>query len=102
MLVGLAVAVRLHRQYGEGPYDTELVRYTDVTDSQVVVQFRVNLPAGKAAMCTVRARNRAGAEVGRAEIRVPPHGDPRPLIRYRLATRERPITGEILGCGPSN
>lgn len=102
VLAGLAIAVRLHSQYGAGPYDTELVRYTDVTDSQVVVQFRVDLPAGRAALCTVRARNRAGAEVGRAEVRVSPQADRRPLIKYRLATSERPVTGEIKGCSPSS
>jgi hypothetical protein len=102
LVVGLAVAVRLHEQYGDGPYDTDLVRYTDVTDTQVVVQFRVSLPAGKAATCAVRARNRAGLEVGRAEVRVPPNRDPHPVVTYRLATRERPVSGEIQGCGPAN
>jgi hypothetical protein len=102
VVVGLAVAFRLHRQYGEGSYDTQLVRYTDVTERQVVIQFRVNLPAGKAATCAVRARNRAGQEVGRAEVPVPPGADRHPVITYRLATTERPVSGEIQGCGPSN
>jgi uncharacterized protein DUF4307 len=102
IMAGLAVALRLYQQYGEGPYDTELVRYTDVSDSQVVIQFRVNLPTGKSATCAVRARNRAGVEVGRAEVRVPPDRAARPLLTYRLATRERPVNGEIQGCGPAN
>lgn len=101
VLAGLALAVRLNQLYGESPYDTELVRFTDVTDTQVVIQFRVNLPAGEAADCTVRARNRAGAEVGRAQLRVPPNPDPRPVVTYRLVTSERPVTGEIRGCGPA-
>jgi hypothetical protein len=102
VVVGLAVAFQLHRQYGEGAYDAQLVRYTDVTERQVVIQFRVNLPAGRAATCAVRARNRAGQEVGRAEVRVPPGADPRPVTTYRLATSERPVSGEIQGCGPPN
>jgi Domain of unknown function (DUF4307) len=102
VVVGLVVALRLHQQYGTGPYDAELVRYSDVTDTQVVVQFRVHLPAGEAATCTVRARNRAGLEVGRATVRVPAGRDRRPLVTHRLATRERPVTGEIQGCAPSN
>jgi hypothetical protein len=101
LIAGLALAVRLHQLYGESPYDTQLVRFTDVTDTQVVIQFRVNLPAGEAADCTVRARNRAGAQVGQARLRVPPDPEPRPLITYRLATSERPVTGEIRGCGPA-
>jgi Domain of unknown function (DUF4307) len=101
VVAGLALTLRLHQQYGAGAYDTELVRYTDVTDNQVVVHFRVKLPAGKSAICTVRARNRAGVEVGKAEVRVPPNRDERPLVTYRLATTERPVSGEIRGCGPS-
>ncbi len=102
VVAGVAVAVLLHQRYGEGPYDAEVVRYTEVTDSQVVVEFRVNLPAGKAALCTLRARNRAGLEVGRAQVRVPPSNDPHPLVTHRLATSGRPVTGEVQGCGPSN
>jgi hypothetical protein len=101
VVAGLALALRLHQQYGERAYDAELVRYTDVTDTQVVVHFRVSLPAGKSATCTVRARNRAGVEVGRAQVPVPPGPDRRPLITYRLATSERPVSGEIQGCGPA-
>jgi Domain of unknown function (DUF4307) len=101
VVAGLALTLRLHQQYGEGAYDAELVRYTDVTDGQVVVHFRVNLPAGKSATCTVRARNRAGVEVGRAPVRVPASPQRRPLVTYRLATSERPVSGEIQGCGPA-
>jgi Domain of unknown function (DUF4307) len=101
VVAGLALTLRLHQQYGAGAYDTELVRYTDVTDSQVVVHFRVNLPAGKSATCTVRARNRDGAEVGRAQVGVPASPDRRPLVSYRLATSQRPVSGEIQGCGPA-
>jgi Domain of unknown function (DUF4307) len=101
VVAGLALTLRLHQQYGAGAYDTELVRYTDVTDGQVVVHFRVNLPAGKSAMCSVRARNREGVEVGRAQVRVPASSDRRPLVSYRLATSERPVSGEIQGCGPA-
>jgi hypothetical protein len=101
VLAGLAVTFRLANQYGHGPYDAELIRFTDVTDSQVVVQFRVYLPAGKSAVCAVRARNRNGLEVGRAEVDVPPNASSQPVVTYRLVTRERPVTGEVVGCGPA-
>lgn len=72
-----------------------------MTDRQVVIQFRVNLPAGEPASCTVRARNRAGVEVGRAVVTVPPGQERHQVVTYRLATSERPVSGEVLGCGPA-
>lgn len=100
-LAGLAVAVRLYQQYGAGPYDAQVVRFTDVTDRQVVVQFQVNLPAGAGATCVVRARDRSGVEVGRQQVRVAAGPDRRPLVSHRLATTARPVTGEVAGCGPA-
>jgi hypothetical protein len=99
---GLAITFRLTDQYGHGPYDAELVGFTDVTNAQVVVHFRVYLPAGKSAVCVVRARSRDGLEVGRAEVDVPPNTSRQPVVTYRLATHERPVTGEVTGCSPGH
>lgn len=97
--VGLAVAVQLYQQYGAGDYDATVVRFYDVTDEQVVVEFTVAVPPGEAAVCAVRARAAHGGEVGREEVRVAPSpGVPRPLVVHRLATTERPVTGEVQRC----
>lgn len=102
--MGVAAAVLLTQQYGAGrPYDADLQRFYDVTDEQVVVEFTVVVPDGEAATCVVRARARDGSEVGREEVRVaPPAGVTRPVVVHRLATRARPVTGEVQRCWRSD
>lgn len=97
--IGAVLALRLYRQYGDPTYDAQVVRYTDITDTQVLIEFRVTVPAGGDAICVVRARSRDGAEVGKAEVRVDAApGETRPTIAYRLVTTARPINGEVIRC----
>ena len=102
VLAGAAVAVVLGQQYGTGrPYGADVVRFYDITDSQVVVEFTVVVPEGETAVCVVRARNSAGVEVGREEVRVdPPPGQRQPRVTHTLTTTERPVTGEVQRCWP--
>jgi hypothetical protein len=94
------MAYGLGQQYGPGrPYDASVLRFYDITDEQVVVEFRVILPEGESAICAVRARAFDGSEVGREEVRVDPaDGQTRPTVVHRLATNERPVTGEVQRC----
>lgn len=97
--VGAVLAVRLYRQYGDPTYDAQVLRYTDITDTQVLIEFRVIVPAGGEAICVVRARSRDGAEVGKAEVLVDAApGETRPVVAYRLVTTARPINGEVVRC----
>jgi hypothetical protein len=100
VLAGVAMAYQLTRQYGPGrPYDVTVERFYDVTDHQVVVEFTVVVPPGESAVCAVRARAAHGGEVGREEVLVdPPPGVDRPRVTHRLATSERPVTGEVQRC----
>jgi hypothetical protein len=99
IIAALAVAVRLYRVYGDPMYRAQVVRFTDITDSQVVIDFRVTVPSGGSAVCLVRARSRDGAEVGHAEVKVTaPPGQERAQTSYRLATSARPIIGEVIRC----
>jgi hypothetical protein len=91
----VALAVRLYQQYGDPAYGSEVISYTDITESQISVRFRVHLPAGEGAVCAVRARARDGAVVGRAEVPVPAGSRE---ITYRLATSARPFIGEVVRC----
>jgi hypothetical protein len=102
VLVGTASALVFARQYGPGrPYHPTVERFYDVTDRQVVVEFTVTVPAGETAICAVRARAEHGGEVGREEVRVSPGpGVTRPRVVHRLATAERPVTGEVQRCWP--
>ncbi|MCZ7420835.1 MULTISPECIES: DUF4307 domain-containing protein [unclassified Micromonospora] len=96
-----AVSVRLYRQYGDPAYDAQVISYGDITDDQVVVDFRVNLPDGGSAVCVLRARDHAGAEVAREEVPVTAvAGQPHVTVRHRLATTARPFIGEVVRCRP--
>ncbi|MGI5212189.1 DUF4307 domain-containing protein [Plantactinospora sp. CA-290183] len=93
------IAFRLYRMYGDPTYDAQVITYTGVTESQVVIDFRVTVPTGGSAICVVQARSRDGAVVGREEVRVVAEpGERHPVARHRLATTGRPIIGEVLRC----
>ncbi|HWH01021.1 MAG TPA: DUF4307 domain-containing protein [Pilimelia sp.] len=92
-----ALSVRLYQQYGDPAYEPQLLRYSEVSDSQIVVTFAVRKPADQAALCALRASARDGLVVGRAEVRVPAGVS---QLTYRLATEARPTTPEVLRCRP--
>ncbi|GAA4680365.1 DUF4307 domain-containing protein [Phytohabitans rumicis] len=99
LAAGGALAARLYSQYGDPTYDAQVLTYTDITDAQVVIEFRVNVPAGEEAICVLRARSRDGAEVGKQEVRVSAApGETRPVRTQTLATSARPVSGEVLRC----
>ncbi|MDG4793236.1 DUF4307 domain-containing protein [Micromonospora sp. WMMD1082] len=96
------VSVRLYRQYGDPAYDAQVISYGDITDSEVVIDFRVNLPDGGAAVCVLRARDHAGAEVAREEVPVSAvEGQRHVTVRHRLVTSARPFIGEVVRCRPA-
>ncbi|MEU5949527.1 DUF4307 domain-containing protein [Micromonospora sp. NPDC047465] len=95
------VAVRLYRQYGDPNYDAQVITYTGITDSQVLVDFQVTVPEGGSAVCLLRARNRAGAEVAREEVTVTARpGQRQVTAQHRLVTSARPFIGEVVRCRP--
>ncbi|MEV6815585.1 DUF4307 domain-containing protein [Micromonospora sp. NPDC051296] len=95
------ISVKLYRQYGDPAYDVQVISYSDITATQVVVDFRVNLPDGGSAVCVLRARDHAGAEVAREEVPVTAEAGQRHItVRHRLATSARPFIGEVVRCRP--
>ncbi|MET8230131.1 DUF4307 domain-containing protein [Micromonospora sp. NPDC005298] len=95
------ISVRLYKQYGDPAYDAQVITYTDITESQVLLDFRVTVPPGGSAVCVLRARDRAGVEVAREEVTVTAApGDRHVTTRHRLATTARPFIGEVLRCRP--
>ncbi|MFI2649459.1 DUF4307 domain-containing protein [Micromonospora fulviviridis] len=100
-LLGL-VAARLYGQYGDPDYRAEVITYTGITDSRVVVEFRVTVPAGGSATCLLRARSHDGAEVGHVETTVTaPPGERHVRTRQEVPTTARPFIGEVLRCRPA-
>ncbi|GIJ28582.1 hypothetical protein Vqi01_37440 [Micromonospora qiuiae] len=95
------ISVRLYKQYGDPMYDAQVISYSDITDTQVVVDFRVHLPDGGSAVCLLRARDHAGGEVAREEVPVTAaEGQSQVVLRHRLATTARPFIGEVVRCRP--
>ncbi|MDG4789727.1 DUF4307 domain-containing protein [Micromonospora sp. WMMD1102] len=102
LAVTVAASYRLYRQYGDPNYDAQVITYTEITDSQLVLDFRVTVPAGGSAVCVLRARAKDGAEVAREEVRVDAGPGQRHLtVRHLLATTARPMLGEVLRCRPA-
>ena len=79
---------------------SRLVAFEVRPPASVMVTFEVVKPAGRAAVCLVRARAPDGAEVGRAEVPVPARTDGRrtSTVTSDLRTTRTATTGEIYGC----
>ncbi|WBB77406.1 DUF4307 domain-containing protein [Micromonospora sp. WMMD882] len=96
--LGLA-AFRLYQRYGDPTYDAQVITYTDVTDTGILVDFQVNVPPGGSAVCLLRARSVDGAEVAREQVPVTADGQDRVVrLQHRLTTSARPFIGEVVRC----
>jgi hypothetical protein len=76
---------------------TQVLAYEVVGEDAVRVEFSVD-PPGERVWCLVRARNEAGAEVGRVFVPVDPEGDATVRVEHVLPTRDVPVTGEVPRC----
>jgi Domain of unknown function (DUF4307) len=94
-LVGLLLAVVLYQRYGTPGYQPQVVHFQTATD-HVTMRFQVHKPSGDPATCHVRARNRAGAEVGAADVAVP--AGKTVTVTYTLATSGPPVSAEVPVC----
>ena len=97
-VVGLVVAVLLYRSYGASEVGFGPRGFTVVSDSLVRVEFEVDKDAAATALCTVRSRDRTGAEVGTALVRVGPSAGRRQVVTHDLTTSGRAASGEVTGC----
>jgi len=100
--LGFMIAVKLYRQYAQAPYEVTIVNVRDISETGVTVTFDVTVPQGGSATCTVQGHTRDGLLVGRAEVDAVPVDATQTTIRvtYTLETTQRPMTGEVPGCGP--
>ncbi|MEV0268606.1 DUF4307 domain-containing protein [Hamadaea sp. NPDC050747] len=100
LVIMVFAGLRLYRAYGEQDYSSSVSRFV-TGENAVDVEFVVRLPDGGRAQCVVRARDEAGAEIGRATVAVTAGAEPqRTVVQYRLATNGRPVTGEVERCYP--
>jgi Domain of unknown function (DUF4307) len=94
-LVGLLLAVVLYQRYGAPEYQPQVVNF-QTADDHVTMRFQVHKPSGDPVTCHVRARNRAGVEVGAADVAVP--AGKTVTVTYTLATSAPPVSAEVPVC----
>jgi hypothetical protein len=101
LVASVALSVRLYRQYGDPDYQSQIVGWTGVTESQLTIDFTVRVPAGGSASCVLRARSYDGAEVGRRTVRVAAHGDDTTIKASEpVPTTARASVGDVVVCRP--
>lgn len=93
-------AVKVYKQYGGLEVSYRSGAYLALSDTAVRISFEVTAQDGRAALCLVQARDRAGTETGVAEVPVPARtdGQTTTALTYVLRTRARAVTGEVLRC----
>ncbi|HEV7898111.1 MAG TPA: DUF4307 domain-containing protein [Planosporangium sp.] len=94
-IIGLALAITLYQRYGSPDYRPQVVHF-ELAGDHATLRFEVHKSSDGPAVCHVRARNRAGAEVGAADVPVPA-GNP-VTVTYTLATSGPPVSAEVPAC----
>lgn len=77
----------------------EMLSYDVLSEREVSITWSVHRrDPGRATECALRARNRAGEEVGRIPLAVPAGGPSIVTGTTVLPTRDLAVTGEVEGC----
>jgi hypothetical protein len=101
VVVCVLISVRLYRQYGDPAYDSQIVRWTGVTATQMTIDFTVAVPAGGSATCVLSAKAYNGAEVGSRTVTVTAKGqDTTVEASIPVSTTARASAGEVVRCQP--
>lgn len=103
LILGFAVflAVRLYSAYGDPNYDPQIVGWTDVTTTNMTIDFTVRVPAGGSASCVLRARSYDGAEVGRRTVTITAApGATTAEAKEPVTTSALASHGDVLRCRP--
>jgi hypothetical protein len=102
LAVGLLVLAgsALWERFGGDRATAQVVDFQVLSDDVVRIDVQVTKPAGAAAYCLLRARGADGAEVGREIVTLAAPGTAGETVRreHELATRDRAVTGEAVGC----
>ena len=97
----LLLTVRLYRQWGDPNYGSQIVGWTDVTATQMKIQFTVRVPAGGSASCLLRARDYGGTEVGHRTVTVSAADDKTTISASEVVpTTAQGSVGEVIRCQP--
>lgn len=101
--VSLLLSVRLYQQYGETDYKAQIVGWDEPSATTMNIEFTVRVPAGRAASCTLRARDYGGNELGRRTVVVRPEGSATTIqAKEVVTTTAKGSVGDVLGCQPAD
>ncbi|WP_127499623.1 DUF4307 domain-containing protein [Actinoplanes solisilvae] len=99
----LLLSVRLFQQFGQTDYEPQIVGWSEPSDAVMTIEFKVRVPAGRAAECILRARDYDGFEVGRRTVVVRAEGDGRSIdAKESVPTKSRASVGDIVRCQPAD
>ncbi|MFF5084052.1 DUF4307 domain-containing protein [Actinoplanes sp. NPDC000266] len=102
LAASLVLSLKLYQRFGQTDYDAQIVGWSEPTDKEMVIEFRVRVPAGGAASCVLRARDYDGFEVGRQTVVVRPEaGETDIEAKETVPTTARGSVGDVLGCDPA-
>ena len=103
VVASVLLSVRLYQQFGETSYKAQIVGWTATTATTMNIEFTVQVPAGRAASCVLRARDYGGNELGRRTVVVRPTGDATSVrAKESVTTTAKASVGDVLGCQPAD
>ncbi|MFC7531424.1 DUF4307 domain-containing protein [Actinoplanes sp. GCM10030250] len=96
-ILGLSVAY--YDKFGQTDYTADIIGWSEPSDAELVIQFRVRVPENATASCMLRARDYDGFEVGRRAVLIPaPEGGGSVEVSESVATKARASVGDVMGC----
>jgi hypothetical protein len=103
LAASVLLSVRLYQRYGQVDYQGQIVGWEEPTDTRLVIEFTVRVPAGGAAQCVLRARDYNGNEVGRRTVVVRAEQRATTIdAKEPVTTDNRASVGDVLGCQPAD
>ncbi|MFI5890771.1 DUF4307 domain-containing protein [Actinoplanes sp. NPDC051513] len=102
--VSALLSVKLYQRYGQTDYQAQIVGWQEPGETTMTIKFTVQVPAGEAAECVLRARDYGGYEVGRRTVVVKPADASSTTIEAEesVTTTKRASVGDVLGCQPTD
>jgi hypothetical protein len=100
VLLGLGVAWLGYRNLGDPPIDGSVLSWgPGIDDKALSVRFAVHRDhPGQAATCTLRARSRDNAEVGRTDVFVPKSSTADVAVTASLPISGPAVVAEVYSC----
>jgi hypothetical protein len=99
IVVCLLISVRLYRQYGDPTYDSQIVRWTGVSATQMTIEFTVQVPAGGSATCYLQAKAYDGTVLGSRTVTVSATGSDTTVdASETVSTTARASVGQVVRC----